>query len=1285
MSEIDKPQPVKAEETPELYTDKFQYYSRNVDSSQSRDNVQLRLPGLTIDSKNSPAERLNNLWSWRTEDQLMDKILHGGSLFVADQSKANNASKSAEKPEQAKEPAAKPQDKTRADDQTAKPNDQPQEKKGPVKLEQEKFDTDSIRKAFQLAKENNLPVIVYKGANFCGNCPPVSRAIDNLAGEIKNSPKTDAVIVKLNWERAEQIRAQDPELAKLIDQLMPPNGSSFPDVKVYNPNDLSKPLKDGNGYGGDASYLKSLIKVGQDSLAAGKPAAPKDKSADNKPADNKPTAPKEQSADNKPADKPKLEPQDSNIKPVDFRPAPSPKAGEAKLSDGTYKLDASQRITETISSDGTLKRQFKYEDPSDPKKITSMILNDKTEFKRLSDNSFSVYSIGENGTKSLSGSWFGDMKMDPNGVFTFKQLQEAHGHRRGASAADLSQEEVSTRKNLAATKTESDRVAPNPDKKNDIPATNPTRPGDQRPEAKVSPEVLPDLKLSTFDGKTVKLDDGSYKRDEQGRVTETLSSDGKTKRNFKYEDASNPNRITAETINDKTTYKFIGNCRIGNEPYKIDGKEVNSYSIYDEKGKLTGNWSGVRDISPNGVYSFKDDSMQSIEYRDAGGNKISEEDRKTREREGIWPNQLEITRDDGTKLLAKLNGTRLESLTETSKENGKEKEVVWSKSGDKWTSNEAPARERKNLSIDNNGTVRFDSVDGNLKHELFKDGTRAEIGKDSIRRSYNRENQLVEISQPNGDTRSLKYDGKELVSISDKIAGKERTWSRTSGSDEWTDGKTKETRKDLKVKENGSITFKNSDAKNLTETADLSRVSSDDSNRPLKVEYPSGSSRSFSYKNDRLESVTDKVMLAGKEQSTSWTRKGDSSEFTSPGANGKTRSRTDIEAKENGDFSYKTNDGKDHTSKAYDLERQARGEIVLGSESMQEARDRFVEAASERGLKQERVEKYLNQLDATSKRFGTTPEQMSKALDNLTSILSAEKGKLHSREELNTVVETALHNIAFPAEIDQGYHPTCNVTTTEVFAAARFPEKYTDLVKQVSLNGTYVTSYGSTVTPPEKALKPGRDEKGYDLDNGNIDKRNMASQIYQMTAINGVYELGKHSSQKDGKDDGTRYIMGDVRKKPLPNGFVDLGEDLLVNKSGQPKIGRDGDPVDGPEFIQDDVLTASELVVGKKMPYIDAPYKLENEANWHFDLPTSDRLLKAKADGQFPMGVPTIRGAHVQTIHDVTVDSKGTTWILLDNQHGVSKDGWVTLAELHRTQTQAIQLEPTRKPWQRPE
>ncbi|MBY0549381.1 MAG: hypothetical protein K2W95_19045 [Candidatus Obscuribacterales bacterium] len=159
-------------------------------------------------------------------------------------------------------------------DKPAEIRETPASKDGPVKLKEVKFNTDDVAEAFRLARENNLPVIVYKGADFCGNCPKVSAAIDQLSAKLKSAPTTEAVVVKLNWERQQKLQQENPELAKLINQLMPINNSSFPDVKVYNPNDTTKPLKDNNGYGGDASFLESLVKVGTAAMTNREKVAP---------------------------------------------------------------------------------------------------------------------------------------------------------------------------------------------------------------------------------------------------------------------------------------------------------------------------------------------------------------------------------------------------------------------------------------------------------------------------------------------------------------------------------------------------------------------------------------------------------------------------------------------------------------------------------------------------------------------------------------------------------------------------------------------------------------------------------------------------------------------------------------------------------------------------------------------------------------------------------------------------------------------------------------------------
>jgi hypothetical protein len=275
------------------------------------------------------------------------------------------------------------------------------------------------------------------------------------------------------------------------------------------------------------------------------------------------------------------------------------------------------------------------------------------------------------------------------------------------------------------------------------------------------------------------------------------------------------------------------------------------------------------------------------------------------------------------------------------------------------------------------------------------------------------------------------------------------------------------------------------------------------------------------------------------------------------------------------------------------------------------------------------------------------------------------------------LAELVMHNVARPTKIDQGAHPTCNVTTLEVYLAARHPDVYADLVKQVALTGEYVTQKKETVHLPKAAIMPGEDEKNFDMDKPASNKRNHASQLIQMTLINGVYETGRyHSTDNRGKKidcTGYRYVMGPPVKTwfTLPDGSraYTTDEDKLIDGKGNQIRDSRGQLSTSPIFIGDDVLSASEMVLGYKMPYLDSPYKIENQP-WVFDLPTKERLLKYKKDGKFPLGVPTMMGNHVQTIHDV-VEKNGAFWILIDNQHGEGEDGWITLSELHKTMQDA--------------
>lgn len=110
-----------------------------------------------------------------------------------------------------------------------------------VKLEQMKFDEKDLAKAVALAKENNLPLVVYTGAKSCRYCPAASEKVDSIAGKMASEEQTRAVVVKLTAETAKALSSGNSENASLLREVLS-HGTMVPRIGVYNPSDMSKPV-----------------------------------------------------------------------------------------------------------------------------------------------------------------------------------------------------------------------------------------------------------------------------------------------------------------------------------------------------------------------------------------------------------------------------------------------------------------------------------------------------------------------------------------------------------------------------------------------------------------------------------------------------------------------------------------------------------------------------------------------------------------------------------------------------------------------------------------------------------------------------------------------------------------------------------------------------------------------------------------------------------------------------------------------------------------------------------
>lgn len=307
-------------------------------------------------------------------------------------------------------------------------------------------------------------------------------------------------------------------------------------------------------------------------------------------------------------------------------------------------------------------------------------------------------------------------------------------------------------------------------------------------------------------------------------------------------------------------------------------------------------------------------------------------------------------------------------------------------------------------------------------------------------------------------------------------------------------------------------------------------------------------------------------------------------------------------------------------------------------QQIKRARARLAETATGKHLNMAQFTRFMDAFElrcrAGAKERMIVPDakQIAKTYDNLADLLDGTgKGNYLKDKSRAKICEQALHNLAFPKEIDQGQNPTCGITSGEIYMASRCPDSYTDLIKQVSTTGKYkftrqetdesgrTKSHPDVVKPPGQGILPGSEEEEYDVSRASeTADRSWASKIYQVTSVNIIDE--GYTGEKD----------------PGYGGTIDGVKEAIKNISGTEM------PWVGISDVEGGLAQASEK-----------------------------EILKLKEKGNLPAGVGTIGeglGFHGQVIHDVRVRN-GRTEVWLDNQWGRHRDpGWISMNELHRKQ-----------------
>ena len=734
---------------------------------------------------------------------------------------------------------------------------------------------------------------------------------------------------------------------------------------------------------------------------------------------------------------------------------------------------------------------------------------------------------------------------------------------------------------------------------------------------------------------------GKYQFDDEGRVTSIENADGKKLRTLTY----------SERNLEPSSVKIIDKEKNETNTFQLT-QDKSGYSLSNAAGQSSV-WQGKIKIQDDGTYSIRaTDSAENQNIWDSyypDGRKQKE----SRSSDGT----LSIFSDKG-ELLSSKNKSGAELKAEYDAQglirleiNDQNKTTMFGRNTDGTFStnllselnpvNKLAISEGKISFTRDNGDKALLKLDGSMRFDK-KDGSFVE--RDQLGR-VNR----VGLDQDNYRSYSYQQDkGNAIISqVTEKTkAGGEKTWQSSNP-----DG-----RQFSAVSADGFLTYQKQ-GKTIVEDTNLARIELRQDLQPGKLTMPNGATRTFEYdSNNKLEKITDNKPTPSEEKTQVWRKVSEgidgTNKFESQTEGGKVTARYDVANDGSGNVHFKSKapastENNSETKTDSNKERIARAAELLKpsdrSDSIEEAREQLKDLARASGIKIDRLTASMDKFEKRAKEAaaegikGPSDEQIAKTYDNLSELLKGKLGKDSGKEYFNAkeraqLCEEALHNISAPKRINQGQNPTCNITTGEIFAACRHPEKYADTLKQVAVDGKLITTTGKEVVLDREAYTATPDEKVFDPEGsykGN--RRNWASHILENAGINTFTQFAPRG--------------------PATWGYRYIGRDSNGN-GVNPIMG-------GPE-----IQKAVKELWGGDMPYIA-----------HNVAPSAEQLWAYKREGNFPIGIPTLYGydrnsqlseQHVQTIHDVR-EVNGQTQVYLDDQNG-GDVGWQTLPQLYSRQ-----------------
>ncbi|MGD9681897.1 MAG: hypothetical protein AB7W16_12000 [Candidatus Obscuribacterales bacterium] len=322
-----------------------------------------------------------------------------------------------------------------------------------------------------------------------------------------------------------------------------------------------------------------------------------------------------------------------------------------------------------------------------------------------------------------------------------------------------------------------------------------------------------------------------------------------------------------------------------------------------------------------------------------------------------------------------------------------------------------------------------------------------------------------------------------------------------------------------------------------------------------------------------------------------------------------------------------------------------------------ESRQALLDAARARIDNPQELSKFtadMIRFENRAREGNLSPEEIKKTYEATGRLLADNPGAPVDQAGRTQIAEQVMAQAAIPTGIDQGFHNTCNVTTVESALYTTMPSKAANLVADVATTGGFTASDGTRVTVPADSIGPDA-ESG--LNPPPDGKRSYASQLFQVAAINAVY-------QSKGGDTSYHQLANPDPSKP-----GDTGERLFDDRQTPPKL-----KGDAPGFNSEEIAQSYKLISGQDFGgrMLDNSFNSIRGGNFATPEELHDRLTELSKNGGFPAilsvnaftkpfssdsgrdtAAGDVGGSHVVTVTGYDAEKRQ---LMIDNQWGSNKD-----------------------------